>query len=122
MLWVKHQFVCVCVSGVSSDNCTELVFVPQSHAAGTKSEERKQGHISLPYLFIPPPVISISAGAFISLSPAKKKTIILQSSKEPPSLFLSQFVQRPPAPHQYFVSFSTWFSEDRQEGDNMLWR
>lgn len=46
--------VCMCVSGVSSDNCTECVFVPQSHAAGIVSEERKQGHISLPYLFISP--------------------------------------------------------------------
>lgn len=45
--------MCVC-EGVNSDNCTERVFVPRSHAAGTESEERKQGHVSLPYLFISP--------------------------------------------------------------------
>lgn len=81
---------CVCekeslCQGVNCDDCTEHAFVPLPHAAGIKTEERKQGHGSLHYLFFCPSAATsaleplLACLTMITLLNSKKASVFFRS-------------------------------------------
>ena len=127
-------YVCVCVcvrahacafQGSTPTTVLSVSLCPNpTPLAPSQRREKTRARLTALFIYIPRSYPISPGELYQPPSDAKNNH---SKVKRPLSVFLSLsllFVldsQRPPAPIQYFISFSRWFSKDRQEGEETEW-